>query len=121
MQIGGGSLRIYRSDVQQKVFDAIGLSREEAQSKFGYLLDAFDMGAPPHGGIAFGLDRLVRTIRTPPDYQLLNGSTQGTCGEGCLHFNSSYSPRSCLPPERETVVETGFRLASPVRKLHRSH
>jgi hypothetical protein len=62
MQIGGGSLRIYRSDVQQKVFDAIGLSKQEAQSKFGYLLDAFEMGAPPHGGIAFGLDRLVRTL-----------------------------------------------------------
>jgi hypothetical protein len=60
VQIGGGSLRIYRSDVQQQVFDAIGLSKEEAQSKFGYLLDAFEMGAPPHGGIAFGLDRLVR-------------------------------------------------------------
>ena len=59
VQIGGGSLRIYRSDVQKQVFEAIGMSDEEANEKFGYLLDAFEMGAPPHGGIAFGLDRPV--------------------------------------------------------------
>ena len=58
----GGSLRIYRRDIQQKVFDIIGLSPEEAQDKFGYLLDAFDAGAPPHGGIALGLDRLIMLL-----------------------------------------------------------
>ena len=60
--VAGGSLRIYRRDVQARVFDAIGLSEAEARAKFGYLLDAFDSGAPPHGGIAFGLDRLVMLL-----------------------------------------------------------
>ena len=64
--ISGGSLRIYRRDIQQKVFDIIGLSPEEAQDKFGYLLDAFDVGAPPHGGIALGLDRLIMLLAGAP-------------------------------------------------------
>ncbi len=58
-EIGGGSLRIYQPDVQAKVFETIGLSDEEACEKFGFFVDAFDFGAPPHGGIAYGLDRLV--------------------------------------------------------------
>nr|DAS01207.1 MAG TPA: aspartyl-tRNA synthetase [Caudoviricetes sp.] len=59
VEIGGGSLRIYQSDIQEKVFEAIGLTLEEAREKFGFMLDAFQFGAPPHGGCAFGLDRLV--------------------------------------------------------------
>ena len=59
VEVGGGSLRIYQSDLQEKVFEAIGLTQEEAHAKFGFLMDAFEYGTPPHGGIAFGLDRLV--------------------------------------------------------------
>lgn len=61
-EIGGGSIRIHRRDIQQRVFDVIGLSRDEAESKFGFLLEAFNYGPPPHGGIALGLDRLAALI-----------------------------------------------------------
>jgi aspartyl-tRNA synthetase len=61
-EVGGGSMRIYKRNIQEKMFEVLGLTMEEAYDKFGFLLDAFDYGTPPHGGVAFGFDRLVMLI-----------------------------------------------------------
>ena len=61
-ELGSGSVRIHRRDVQQQIFDLLGIGEEESQKKFGFLMDAFRYGAPPHAGFAFGIDRLVALL-----------------------------------------------------------
>ena len=58
-ELGGGSIRIHRRDIQQKMFELLGFTPEDAQERFGFLMDAFKYGVPPHGGLAFGLDRII--------------------------------------------------------------
>jgi aspartyl-tRNA synthetase len=62
IELGGGSIRIHQRDMQERVFDVLGLNKEKAQDKFGFLLEAQELGFPPHGGIALGLDRLIMLI-----------------------------------------------------------
>lgn len=112
VEIGGGSLRIYQREVQEKVFRILGLSAEEARDKFGFLLDAFEFGTPPHGGIAYGLDRLVMllagedsirdVIAFPKTQQakcLLTGAPSGVEPKQLqeLHVASTYQPPSSIP------------------------
>jgi aspartyl-tRNA synthetase len=62
VELGGGSIRIHNKALQSRMFDLLGFTKEEAEAQFGFLMSAFEFGAPPHGGLAFGLDRLVATM-----------------------------------------------------------
>jgi aspartyl-tRNA synthetase len=106
-ELGGGSFRIHEPDVQARVFDVLGLGAEEQRRKFGFLLDALAMGAPPHGGIALGIDRMTMVLAGEPNLRDVIAFPKNQAG---------LDPMSGAPSEVpfEQLVELGIRLVEPV-------
>ena len=105
-ELGGGSFRIHEPEIQAKVFDLLGLGQEEQRTKFGFLLDALAMGAPPHGGIALGIDRMTMVLAGEPNLRDVIAFPKNQAG---------VDPMSGAPSEvtRQQLDELGIRLAPP--------
>jgi aspartyl-tRNA synthetase len=108
-EVGGGSIRINRTEMQQIVFSILGIGHEEAREKFGFLLDALKYGAPPHGGIAFGLDRLVMLMTGASSIRDVIAFPK-TQTAACPLFNAP-----ALVSD-EQLKELGIRLRKPAGK-----
>ncbi len=111
IEIGGGSIRIHKKDIQKRVFNLIGLNEQEAQDKFGFLMNALDFGAPPHGGIALGLDRITMILRKENSIRdvIAFPKTQ----KGVCPFTGA---PSAIPNDK--LFELGIKLDSKLLKKH---
>src|SRR5438093_8069767 len=109
IEIAGGSFRIHEADLQAKVFDLLNISPEEQRLKFGFLLDALAMGAPPHGGIAAGIDRMMMALLPEPVIRETQAFPKNQAG---------VDPMSGAPSEvpAEVLEELGLRLAPPKKQ-----
>jgi aspartyl-tRNA synthetase len=105
-ELGGGSFRIHEPELQSRVFDLLDLSPEEQRAKFGFLLDALAMGAPPHGGIALGIDRMTMVLAGEPNLRDVIAFPKNQAG---------VDPMSGAPSEvtQEQLDELGIRLVEP--------
>ena len=105
-ELGGGSVRIHESELQAKVFEILQLTPEQQQERFGFLLEALRMGAPPHGGIAFGIDRMVMVLAREPNLRDTVAFPKNQAG---------FDPMSGAPSEvpEEQLVELGIRVVTP--------
>jgi aspartyl-tRNA synthetase len=110
-EIGGGSVRIHRSDVQRRVFDLLGITEQEAEDKFGFLLEAFKYGPPPHAGIAFGWDRLVMLITGAASIRDVIAFPKTGAGFDPL----TSAPTSITPAQRK---EAGIDFKPEVKPAH---
>jgi aspartyl-tRNA synthetase len=108
-ELGGGSVRIHEAELQAKVFDILQISPEEQQARFGFLLEALGMGAPPHGGIAFGIDRMVMVLAREPNLRDTVAFPKNQAG---------FDPMSGAPAEvpRQQLDELGIQLAPQKEK-----
>ncbi|QSO54840.1 aspartate--tRNA ligase [Alicyclobacillus curvatus] len=111
-EIGGGSMRIYQREVQERMFRALGFSMEEARKQFGFLLDAFEYGTPPHGGIAFGLDRLVMIMGRGKSLRDCIAFPKTSSGTDLL-----MSAPSGVSEEQLEVLHLSLRKGNPVEPL----
>jgi aspartyl-tRNA synthetase len=109
VELGSGSLRNHRSDVQRRVFDILGYAKQEAEERFGFLLNALDAGAPPHGGFAFGYDRWVMLMAGVESLRDVIAFPKTQRGQDLLMDAPT-------PVEREQLDELGLRLASARRQ-----
>jgi aspartyl-tRNA synthetase len=105
-ELGGGSIRIHRPEVQRRVFEALGFTRQEAETRFGFLLEAFRYGVPPHGGIAFGLDRLTMLLAGEQNIREVMAFPKTQSGADLLTGAPS-------PVDDVQLRDLGFRLRSP--------